>query len=54
VNDWILSSPGAIHRYQAQGFSGSTPYVKWANWPVVVFSFGVLGIAFLHRPMHKR
>jgi len=37
----------------AQGFSGSTPYVKWANWPVVVFCFGVLGVSLLHRRMRK-
>jgi apolipoprotein N-acyltransferase len=27
---------------QAQGFSGSTPYVRWGNWPFIVFCFGIL------------
>ncbi len=26
----------------AQGYSGATPYVRWGNWPVVIFCFGVL------------
>lgn len=26
----------------AQGYSGSTPYVRWGNWPFIVFSFSVL------------
>jgi apolipoprotein N-acyltransferase len=31
----------------AQGFTGSTPYVRWGNWPFIVFCFGV--IAFVWR-----
>lgn len=27
---------------QAQGYSGSTPYVRWGNWPFIVLSFAVL------------
>jgi apolipoprotein N-acyltransferase len=27
----------------AQGFTGSTPYVRWSNWPFIVFCFGALG-----------
>jgi apolipoprotein N-acyltransferase len=27
---------------QAQGYTGSTPYVRWGNWPFIVFCFGVL------------
>jgi apolipoprotein N-acyltransferase len=27
---------------KAQGFTGSTPYVRWGNWPFIVFCFGVL------------
>ena len=27
---------------QAQGYSGSTPYVVYGNWPFIVFCFGVL------------
>ncbi len=26
----------------AQGFEGSTPYVRWGNWPFIVFCFSVL------------
>jgi apolipoprotein N-acyltransferase len=26
----------------AQGFSGSTPYVRWGNWPFIVFCFGAI------------
>ena len=32
---------------QAQGFSGSTPYVRFGNWPFILLSFGcLLGIVF--------
>jgi apolipoprotein N-acyltransferase len=31
----------------AQGFTGSTPYVRWSNWPFIVFCFGA--IAFVWR-----
>jgi apolipoprotein N-acyltransferase len=30
----------------AQGYSGSTPYVRWGNWPFIVFCFGVLAVLF--------
>jgi apolipoprotein N-acyltransferase len=26
----------------AQGYTGSTPYVRWGNWPFTVFCFGAL------------
>jgi apolipoprotein N-acyltransferase len=26
----------------AQGYKGSTPYVRWGNWPFIVFCFGAL------------
>jgi apolipoprotein N-acyltransferase len=26
----------------AQGYTGSTPYVRWGNWPFIVFCFGAL------------
>jgi apolipoprotein N-acyltransferase len=28
---------------QAQGFTGSTPYVRWGNWPFIVFCLAVIG-----------
>ena len=31
----------------AQGYAGSTPYVLWRDWPVVVISLGLLGGAAL-------
>jgi apolipoprotein N-acyltransferase len=31
----------------AQGYAGATPYVLWRDWPVVVFSLGVLAAAAL-------
>jgi apolipoprotein N-acyltransferase len=31
----------------AQGFSGRTPYVRWGNWPFILFCFGA--IAFVWR-----
>ena len=33
----------------AQGFSGSTPYVVWANWPVLAFCFAVLAVPLARR-----
>lgn len=36
---------------QAQGFAGSTPYVRWGNWPFVLTCFGV--IAFVIRRKNK-
>jgi len=26
----------------AQAYSGATPYVRWGNWPVITFCFGIL------------
>lgn len=26
----------------AQGYSGTTPYVLWGNWPFIIFSFGAI------------
>ncbi|MGB4810937.1 MAG: apolipoprotein N-acyltransferase [Methylophilaceae bacterium] len=26
----------------AQNFTGSTPYVRWGNWPFIIFSFGAI------------
>ncbi len=33
----------------AQGFTGSTPYVQWANWPVLAFCFAVLAVPLARR-----
>jgi apolipoprotein N-acyltransferase len=37
----------------AQGYTGSTPYVVWGNWPFIVFCFGVLGF-LLFKNFHHR
>ncbi len=29
----------------AQGYTGSTPYVRWGNWPFIVFCFAALGFS---------
>ena len=28
----------------AQGFTGTTPYVRWGNWPFILFSFSVIAL----------
>lgn len=35
----------------AQGYQGSTPYVRWGNWPFILFCFAV--IAFVIRRKNK-
>jgi apolipoprotein N-acyltransferase len=36
----------------AQGYTGSTPYVTWGNWPFIVFCFGVLAyLLWRKRPL---
>lgn len=38
----------------AQGYTGSTPYVYWGNWPFIVLSFMVLGfLLFKQYAPHK-
>jgi apolipoprotein N-acyltransferase len=34
---------------EAQGFGGSTPYVRFGNWPVLAMCYAVLGIARTRR-----
>ncbi|MES2502114.1 MAG: apolipoprotein N-acyltransferase [Pseudomonadota bacterium] len=34
---------------QAQGYTGSTPYVRWGNWPFIVLCFGVLAFVVLRK-----
>jgi apolipoprotein N-acyltransferase len=34
----------------AQGFSGSTPYVRWGNWPVLALLAAMLAIPWFGRP----
>ncbi len=36
---------------KAQGFAGSTPYVRWGNWPFIILSF--IAIAFVWRRKNK-
>jgi apolipoprotein N-acyltransferase len=33
----------------AQGYTGSTPYVRWGNWAVVILLVAMLGSAWLRR-----
>ena len=33
----------------AQGYTGSTPYVRWGNWPFIVFCFGFLAVLFVRK-----
>ena len=34
----------------AQGFTGSTPYVRWGNWPFIVFCFGAIAFVIWRMP----
>jgi apolipoprotein N-acyltransferase len=34
---------------EAQGYTGSTPYVRWGNWPFIIFCFICLGILLRKR-----
>ncbi len=38
----------------AQGYTGSTPYVRLGNWPFIVFCFGVLGVLLFNHFHHRR
>ncbi len=33
----------------AQAYAGSTPYVRWGNWPFIVFCFSVLAVLFVRK-----
>jgi apolipoprotein N-acyltransferase len=37
---------------QAQGYTGSTPYIRWGNWPVICFI--MVGLAVLRRKKETR
>jgi len=34
---------------KAQGYAGSTPYVRFGNWPVMFFCFGLLGLLWVRK-----
>lgn len=34
---------------KAQGYAGSTPYVRFGNWPVMIFCFGLLGLLWVRK-----
>lgn len=38
----------------AQNFSGSTPYVRWGNWPFIVLSFAVIFGLFLKQKSRSK
>ena len=33
----------------AQGYTGSTPYMRWGNWPFIVFCLGAIGFVYFKR-----
>lgn len=37
----------------AQGYTGSTPYVRWGNWPLVVFCFSVIAFVWRRNTMKR-
>ncbi|MGB2833767.1 MAG: apolipoprotein N-acyltransferase [Methylotenera sp.] len=39
---------------QAQGYEGSTPYIRWGNWPYIGFSFSVLLGLMLRKWLSKK
>lgn len=36
---------GALHG-DVQGYAGSTPYVRWGNWPAILIAFALLAVLF--------
>ncbi|HLD09883.1 MAG TPA: apolipoprotein N-acyltransferase, partial [Methylophilaceae bacterium] len=34
---------------KAQGYAGSTPYVRFGNWPVIILCFGLLGLLWVRK-----
>jgi apolipoprotein N-acyltransferase len=30
----------------AQGYIGTTPYVRWGNWPLIIFCFGIITLVW--------
>jgi apolipoprotein N-acyltransferase len=37
----------------AQGYAGATPYVRLRDWPIVVFSLGILGLFILRARVNR-
>lgn len=35
----------------AQSYTGSTPYVRWGNWPFIIFCFGAIAIVLRRRTL---
>ena len=33
----------------AQGYTGSTPYVRWGNWPFILICFGVIAFVVMRK-----
>lgn len=38
----------------AQGYTGSTPYVRWGNWPFVIFSFIIIALLWRRNTTVRR
>lgn len=36
---------------QAQGYTGSTPYVRWGNWPFVIFCFAAIALLWRRKTL---
>ena len=56
----IIDSSGNITAYapqfsrtilegEAQGYTGSTPYIRFGNWPVIILCFGLLGLLWVRK-----
>ena len=39
---------------EAQGYSGTTPYVRWGNWPFVIFSFIIIALLWRRNATVRR
>ncbi len=38
----------------AQGYAGVTPYIRWGNWPVILFCFGIIILLWRRNTIVRR
>lgn len=38
----------------AQGYTGTTPYIRWGNWPLITFCFGIIFILWRRKSIVNR